>query len=242
MKIAIQYVGFGLAALAAFSPSSLQARQNPEPPKQEKRIVFNLNGDVQQFKLEDFADGETKTQQIGGKTIAVTRHGDKLEVSVDGKPMAGPEAGGKKVMIIRKEVSSTGEGDGKEKVIVLGDSPEGALPDGNGNFMVFTHKDGDNAGTFIDERTMVIKSDPNGEPVTVNFSGQTKLYTLKGKTAQPTIDTATMADGETRTVAADGHVLAVTKTGDKFKLTVDGKELPTPHVIRIVKKEKADQR
>ncbi len=242
MKSTIQAFCFGVATMAALGATPLFAQQNPEPAK--KHVFININGETQTYKLEDFNDGETKTFQLKeGKIVTVTRHGDKLEVSVDGKPLPTPDgAGGKKVIIVRRDINSQSNGDGEEKVMVLRDGPEGALPDGNGNFMVFTHKDGDNTGTFIDERTMVIKSDPNGEPVTVNFSGQTKLYTLKGKTAQPTIDTATMADGETRTVAADGHVLAVTKTGDKFKLTVDGKELPTPHVVRIVKTEKADQK
>ncbi len=238
MKTTIQAFCFGVATMAALGSTPLFAQQNPEPAK--KHVIININGETQTYKLEDFADGETKTFQLKeGKTATVTRHGDKLEVSVDGKALPTPDgAGGKRVMIIRRDVNAQSNGDGKEKVIVLGEGPEGALPDANGNVMVFTHKDGETpTGTIIEERTMVLKTDPNGEPVTVNYSGQTKVYTLKGKTDSPTIDTNTMADGETRTVAADGHVLAVTRTGDKFKVSIDGKELPTPRVFTFVKKE-----
>jgi hypothetical protein len=239
MKTTIQAFCFGVATMAALGSAPLFAQQNPEPGK--KHVIININGETQTYKLEDFTDGETKTFQLKeGKTATVTRHGDKLEVSVDGKALPTPDgAGGKKVVIIRRDVNAQSNGDGKEKVIVLGEGPEGTLPEGGGNVMVFTHRDGEapNGATIIDERTMVLKTDPNGEPVTVNYSGQTKVYTLKGKTDSPTIDTNTMADGETRTVAADGHVLAVTRTGDKFKVAIDGKELPTPRVITFVKKE-----
>ena len=45
-------------------------------PDVEKRVKVNINGDVESFQLEDFADGETRTFDAGAHTVTVTRNGD----------------------------------------------------------------------------------------------------------------------------------------------------------------------
>ncbi len=54
--------------------------------KQENKKVTVVSGtDIQQLKLEDFKDGETKILKGPNGDIRVTRHGDQLKVSIKGE-------------------------------------------------------------------------------------------------------------------------------------------------------------
>jgi hypothetical protein len=88
----------------------------------KRHLVVKVDGgDTIELNLDDLADGETRTFDQRGKTIEVTRNGDEMFVTVDGKRLDG--VGTKKVVL---HTTETSEGDAAtEKRIVVWHAGEG---------------------------------------------------------------------------------------------------------------------
>jgi hypothetical protein len=113
-------------------------------PDVEKRVKVNINGDVESFQLEDFADGETRTFDAGAHTVTVTRNGDDLEVLLDGEALAGDLM----------------TASGSKSMIWVSEDEDGHL-DGEGRRVMILKGHGDHEGEF---RTITVTADCEGAP------------------------------------------------------------------------------
>jgi hypothetical protein len=93
---------------------------------EKRRVVLKSDeGNVFEANLDDLGDGETRTFQDHGKTIEVTRHGDELQVKVDGESMDGK---GEKKIFVHSSSNTDGSKSSEKKIIVWngeGEAPEG---------------------------------------------------------------------------------------------------------------------
>ena len=93
---------------------------------EKRRIVVKAdNGGVFEANVDDIADGETRTFQENGKTIEVTRSGDELRVTVDGKALGD---GHEKKVFVHSSSNSDGSKSTEKKIIVW--NGEGHAPEG----------------------------------------------------------------------------------------------------------------
>ena len=54
---------------------------------EEREVTIKINDETHRITLGDLADGGSKTFTAGAHSIVVTRRGDQLELTLDGKPM-----------------------------------------------------------------------------------------------------------------------------------------------------------
>lgn len=221
-----------------------------DPPKQEsqKKVVVINKSKGTGDGFMGLKDGESKTITAGGKTIEITRQGDALTVKIDGKEI-GPDdlkifsESGSAVEIegqpAKYFVYTTG-GDGKEcKVHVCGDSQEvkdsmvfvtGGATDGKECKVHVTTAhatDGKECKVVLNgnnqdmkEITLVVKKDQaEGDESSVHIHG-----------LEPFDETIleNMADGETKTVEKDGHVLTITREGDTYTIKITSAKETAP--------------
>lgn len=112
--------------------------------KQEVKI--NVNGEVTNFNLSDFKDGETRTVGTGDHTVTVTRKGDTLQVVHDGQDLGEAQ----RVITVNAEAAEGGEITQRR--------------------MVFVNTDGETADIEViegDDATWIEQAEASGKKVVV---------------------------------------------------------------------------
>jgi hypothetical protein len=84
-----------VAAALVLAGGALLALAAPrgEAAVADQRVVVKLDDTMQTIDLEELADGESRELAAGEHLVTVTRHGDRLEVLLDGKELGAPELG-----------------------------------------------------------------------------------------------------------------------------------------------------
>lgn len=78
------------AALALASDVAVKIRQGGEAGQS---VTVDVDGIASEVRLDDLADGEERVLSPSEPEVIVTRHGDELEVSLDGEPVTVADLG-----------------------------------------------------------------------------------------------------------------------------------------------------
>lgn len=98
-------------------------------------VTVDINGVEEVIRLDDLAEGETRTFDVGGHTLVVARAGDHLTVTSEGGPAGAPGVPGEalETMVwvddggepgVRKKVIVVRDGDGENRYTVELDGDE----------------------------------------------------------------------------------------------------------------------
>ncbi|MBX7220968.1 MAG: hypothetical protein K1Y36_13540 [Blastocatellia bacterium] len=179
---------------------------------QKKEVTVTQGGASQTIRLTDLAEGETRTFAAGQHNVTVTRQGDKLVLKVDGKEMGHPvmlrSEGGDKMFHVF--VDQDGKpGDVKERHIVV--APKGEAGQHQVIVTEEVNRTSENGNAPKESNIRVMFQSKDGQ-MNVNADGQVYTFKVEG-----------LNDGESRTFQAGTHTVVVTKTGDRFSVSVDGK-------------------
>lgn len=184
------WLGILVAAALVLAGGALLALAAPggEPGRADEQVVVKVDDTMQTIALEELADGETREIAAGERTLTVTRHGDRLEVLLDGKELGASCAGCDQL----DKMVWVGKEDGSEptarRVVVLKEAA-GGEGEAAHTVVVRTRRAGDEkvevdvealAGGEWSEldaaggtRTMIFTSaEPGAEPVVVAAPGR----------------------------------------------------------------------
>lgn len=163
--------------------------------KDGSEMVILENGHPRSLSIGDLADGESRTFGDADHPVTVTRHGDQLEVKINGETMV--MSGSDKC------------GDKEHSVVVVGNSSGKDISTTGKKVMVWHEAAGSADGNHI--RVEVTAR-----------NGQVDLK-INGETIQ--LDLDEFPDGETRTYTLEGKPLDITRHGNRLTLKLDGKEM-----------------
>jgi hypothetical protein len=97
-------------------------------------VRLDINGVVEELRLEDLAEGESRDFVVGDHTITVTRQGNELELSHDGDDFASMHhgVGGHHMVWVGEdedcEFEAHGEAAARRVIVVKGGDADGAHP------------------------------------------------------------------------------------------------------------------
>jgi hypothetical protein len=100
------------AVAAGFLAASIAGAQE----LRKEVIKIKAGDETVELQASDLAEGETRTFDEGGKRIAITRSGDSLEVTVDGKPIGGKLPGR---VLVRHESEAPAGGEVQKRVFLM---------------------------------------------------------------------------------------------------------------------------
>jgi len=192
----------------------------------ENQVMVMVGDDKTVLNLEDLADGETRTFEEGDHVITVTRHGDTLSVSVDGEEMPETPASlkdGKKTRIYITKKMGDGEAEASaEKFVWISKDKK---TDGKNDHVIVLRK-GD--GEKVDIEKFVWK-EKSGEGETkklkVFISSENNEMVIHLNDETVTLSLDDFEEGISQTITMGDHTLIITRSGDQFKMNLDGKDL-----------------
>lgn len=106
------WLGILVASALVLAGGALLALAAPgcESGRTDEQVVVKVDDTMQTITLEELADGESREIAAGERTVTVTRHGDRLEVLLDGKELGAPGLGGDEL----EKMVWVGKNDGAE--------------------------------------------------------------------------------------------------------------------------------
>jgi hypothetical protein len=211
----------------------------------DQQVVVDVNGAVQTIGLEELADGESRELSAGEHSVTVTRHGDRLEVLLDGKELMGevPAAlGGKAVTWVGEE----GDGKATVKHVVVMKGADGAPGEPRTVFIATREGEGE------EELTVEVRAVGDAEWTEADAAGgkHTMIFTSAEPGSEPVVVAAPgLRTGMVRyRCEASGSELLVEKdkaTADSYVCPATGCVMtrvaePELRVIKVIKKVEAD--
>jgi len=197
----------GMVMWAALPSMTGEADETTVVKCQKKAVIKLDGGDPIVLELKDLADGESKTYQSGEHTVVVTRKGDRIAVTVDGKEMDLPglqwEDKDGQIHIFAQDGDEGQEG--KKLIFVTEDVEKGEGKDGSCQVVIHKQKgDGPNEVEVV-KTVKVIAGDGK---VVVCGDEDGKLVEIEG-----------LKKGETKVVTKDGKTFTVTRAGEDVEWT-----------------------
>jgi hypothetical protein len=233
---ALVLAGGALLALAAAGDEAEVA---------EQRVMVTVDKTTQTIGLEELADGESRELPAGEHSVTVTRHGDRLEVRLDGKDLMGEVPAG----LDGEAMTWVGEeGDGKATVkhVVVMKGAEGTPGEARTLFI------GTREGEGEEELTVDVRAVGDAEWTEAGASGgkHTMIFTSAEPGSEPVVVAAPgLRTGMVRyRCEATGSELLVEKeqaTADSYVCPATGCVMtrvaePEVRVIKVIKKVKTE--
>ena len=214
----------------------------------DQRVVVKVDDAVETLALDDLADGESREFAAGDHTVTVTRHGDKLEVLLDGDELMGGLPGSHRL----DTMVWVGEGDetaieSERKVVVQG------AGEGSGElrtYMIRTRKGEGDEEIDVDVEAITGSDGANLDELHAMGHGKTMIFTSAEAGARPIVVAGPgLRDNMVRYRCADsGSELLVPKEqalADSYVCPATGCVMtrvdePEVHVIKIVRTHEAE--
>ncbi len=218
--LAALLVALGGLAVAFAEPADSDPTASPHG-----KVTVIVGSDRQTVTVSDLADGEARTIAAGPHEVVVTRHGDRLDVTVDGEAVAahgfrfGPVSeGGKRVWVEREQESERPHADDDRHEVTM-------------KWVMSDDEEAD--GEPVEIRIESARSDAAGEDTVMVFVGGDH----PGHVAMIAPDAEFItSDRVTFRCSADGTVLRMDKdkaTQERYLCPVCGRAMErsvVPHV------------